>query len=175
MDKRIIHYVEHQQDAMTNFLGDLIRIQTVNPPGKDYLDCVRFLHQRLEALGFTSRILEVPDREVQRHHPENARYPRFNVLANWDVGAKKTLHFNAHYDVVPVSGKWRGKPFSGSLHGGQVHGRGSADMKGSIASFLHAMEAFRSARLSPAFNIEVSFVCDEETGGHLGTQFLTQN
>lgn len=51
------------------------------------------------------------------------------------TGAKQTLHFNAHYDVVPVSGGWRhGSPFNPVVEQGWIYGRGTADMKGAPAS-----------------------------------------
>ena len=62
------------------------------------------------------------------------------------AGATKTIHFNAHFDVVPVSGTWRhGNPFSGAVEKGVIYGRGTADMKGYIASLLTAC----STPLSP--------------------------
>ena len=52
-------------------------------------------------------------------------------LGFWDTGARKTIHFNAHYDVVPVSGSWRhGSPFNPVVEKGWIYGRGTGDMKG---------------------------------------------
>jgi succinyl-diaminopimelate desuccinylase len=106
--------------------------------------------------------------------PEQHAYPRFNVLGKLAVPrAKKTLHFNAHYDVVPVSGSWRhGSPFSGAIQGGWIYGRGTSDMKGSIASLMLALQALRATRTRPKLNVEVSFTADEETDSELGTGWL---
>jgi len=88
----------------------------------------------------------------------------------WDVGADKTVHFNAHYDVVPVGGgQWKfSDPFNPVLAGDYLYGRGTADMKGSIAALLTAFDALKKCGIEPAFNIECSFTADEETGGRLG-------
>src|SRR5690606_27693873 len=91
-------------------------------------------------------------------------------------GARRTLHFNAHYDVVPVSGGWRhGDPFSGALDGGWIYGRGTADMKGSIAALLLALRALSACGVEPRTNIEVSFTADEETDSALGAGWLVQH
>ena len=171
---QIREHIESRSGEMAKFLGDLVRIATVNPPGEKYRECVEFLDRRLKNLGFESRILAVPTKELIRHNSDYARYPRYNILAYWDTGSEKTIHFNAHYDVVPVSGSWTEDPFSGAIRGGQVHGRGSADMKGSIAAYLNAVQAIQELQISPAYNLEISFVCDEETGGHLGARYLTE-
>jgi succinyl-diaminopimelate desuccinylase len=98
------------------------------------------------------------------------------VLGFWDTGARRTIHFNAHYDVVPVSGAWRhGDAFSGTLDRGWVHGRGTADMKGAVASFIFALRALRACGQAPRANVEVSFTADEETDSRLGAGWLVRH
>ena len=102
-----------------------------------------------------------------------ADFPRYNLIARWDAGRERTVHFNAHYDVVPCSGQWKfGDPFKPGIAAGAVYGRGSGDMKGSIAALLMAIESLRAAGVEPAFNIECSFTADEETGGELGAGWV---
>lgn len=119
----------------------------------------------------------MPRREQERLGHDPSRHPRSNVLGRWRVpGATRTIHFNAHYDVVPVSGKWRhGSPFSGAERGGWIYGRGTADMKGSIASLLLALEALRATGTRPRVNVEVSFTADEETDSELGSSWLVRH
>jgi succinyl-diaminopimelate desuccinylase len=109
--------------------------------------------------------------------PEQQGFPRFNVLGKLAArGARKTIHFNAHYDVVPVSGQWRhGSPFSGAVERGWIFGRGTSDMKGSMASLLLALQALRATRTPPRMNVEVSFTADEETDSVLGSGWLVKN
>jgi succinyl-diaminopimelate desuccinylase len=74
---------------------------------------------------------------------------------------------------VPVSGAWRhGGPFSGAVEKGMIYGRGTADMKGSIASLLTALDALRCTRRRPLMNVEVSFTADEETDSFLGARWV---
>lgn len=171
-------YIDRHRGQLTSFLRDLVRIPTVNPPGDHYEEITALLTARLEGLGLATRRFTVPKALVRKTLPaEQPALPRYNVLGNWRVpGARKTLHFNAHYDVVPVSGRWKaGGPFSGVTQGGYVLGRGTADMKGSIASLVMALQALRACGVRPRLNVEVSFTADEETDSLLGAGWLVQH
>ena len=157
------------------FLQRLVSIPTVNPPGDRYQECVRFLQSSLEALGLKTQLFKVPDDQVRTVLPSGDAWPRYNLIARWDLGKEKTVHFNAHYDVVPVSGSWRFPPFSGSVQDGVLYGRGAADMKGSISALFHALRACSDGKLNPSCNLEVSLVCDEEIGGRFGAGYVAEN
>ncbi len=163
---------------LTALLGELVGIDTTNPPGRDYDVMTRLLVTKLQETGLSARRLNVP-RAAQKAAlpPAQWDFPRYNVLGKWKVpGAKRTLHFNAHYDVVPVSGKWRHKdPFSGVVDRDWIYGRGTADMKGSIAALLLALRALREAGVAPRLNVEVSFTADEETDSVLGAEWLVNH
>ncbi len=168
-------YIERHPDELLKRLRQLVGVSTVNPPGENYDQQTAWLTQELEHLGLRTRRYPLPAAMVKRElPPELQGYPRFNVLGKLPVrGAKRTLHFNAHYDVVPVSGAWKhGSPFSGAIERGWIYGRGTADMKGSIASLLMALRAVRATGMKPALNLEVSFTADEETDSALGTGWL---
>jgi succinyl-diaminopimelate desuccinylase len=165
----------HARDA-TRLLQALVRQRTVNPPGENYDSITAFLARELETLGLKTRRFTTSAALLKKHlPPEQRAYPRFNVLGRWDAGAAKTVHFNAHYDVVPAGGVWRhGDAFSGRLDRGWIYGRGAADMKGSIASLLLALRALRATRTPPRCNVEVSFTADEETDSALGAAWLVR-
>jgi acetylornithine deacetylase len=68
-----------------------------------------------------------------------------------------------HTDVVPVDGQiWTADPFVLDRRDGRLYGRGSADMKGFIASVLAAVPRF--VRLPLHTPIHLAFTCDEELG-----------
>ncbi|HEY1791970.1 MAG TPA: M20/M25/M40 family metallo-hydrolase [Opitutaceae bacterium] len=175
---RLNALVERSTPALLGRLKRLVGFATINPPGADYRRATDYLLREMSRVGLAARRLQVPARVVRRHLPPGQHaYPRYNVLGKLKVpGARKTVHFNAHYDVVPVSGSWRhGSPFSGAVEKGVIYGRGTADMKGSIASLLTALDAIRLARARPLVNIEVSFTADEETDSYLGARWLVEN
>lgn len=171
-------HIERHRGRLLGRLQQLVGMPTVNPPGDHYDLITAWLTRELTSLGLKARRLPIPARLLRATlPPEQHGHPRFNVLGTWRVpGATRTLHFNAHYDVVPVSGRWKhGGAFSGKVSGGWIFGRGTADMKGSIASLLSALEALRATGTRPACNLEVSFTADEETDSALGTGWLVQH
>jgi succinyl-diaminopimelate desuccinylase len=171
-------YIENHRPDLVSRLQQLVGIPTVNPPGQNYDAITAWLAHELAGVGLQSRRFAIPEKLLKRALPADQHgCPRFNVLGKLAVpGAKKTLHFNAHYDVVPVSGRWRhGSPFSGAVAGGWIYGRGTSDMKGSIASLLLALQALRATRTTPKMNIEVSFTADEETDSALGSGWLVRH
>lgn len=168
-------YLDKNATALTDLLRRLVRIPTVNPPGENYDEITTLLADEMRASGLTTQRFKIPGRALRRHlPPEQHGYSRYNLLGRLRVpGATKTVHFNAHYDVVPVSGAWRhDNPFSGQVDGGWIYGRGTSDMKGSMASCLFALRALRAARVAPRMNVEVSFTADEETDSELGSGWL---
>lgn len=171
-------YIDRNASGLLGRLQNLIGISTVNPPGENYDLITAGLTRDLAELGLKSRRFPVPEALLKKSLPAAQHgFPRYNVLGKLAVrGAKRTLHFNAHYDVVPVSGKWKhGGAFSGAVERGWMYGRGTADMKGSIASLLMALEALKATGSTPKMNLEVSFTADEETDSALGTGWLVRH
>ena len=169
MSISIHDYLCENKAQYIGILQDLVRVPTVNPPGERYSQMVDLLCEICRNIGLKVDVYVVPDLLV-KNYIGCTNWPRYNVIARWDVGAKRTVHFNSHYDVVPASGRWKyNNPFNPIIDGDYVYGRGTADMKGSIGALLSAIDALKKCHIEPAFNIECSFTADEETGGYLGT------
>ncbi len=172
MKAEVHQYIEKHQEQLLGTAQALVRVDTVNPPGHNYQAMTDALLERCQGLGMSAKVHRVPDPEVRRVLG-SAEFPRYNLIARWDAGLPQTVHFNAHYDVVPCAGQWRfGSPFEPGLAGGALYGRGAGDMKGSIAALLMAVEALKAQDVQPAFNVECSFTADEETGGQLGAGWI---
>ncbi len=167
-------YLGRHRGDLIRLVQDLVATPTVNPPGQNYASITRRLTRELAAAGLTARRLAVPLAAAPPDRRAEVRdYPRYNVVGTLDAGAPRTLHFNAHYDVVPAGGGWRhGSPFTPAVADGCIYGRGTADMKGSIASLLLALRALRATGTRPRCNVEVSFTADEETDSYLGAGWL---
>ncbi len=169
-------YLERHEADLVAFLQKLIRLRTVNPPGENYGPITTMLAGALRDLGLQTRRVPIPRSLQRRTQPELLDYPRYNVLGFWNTRAKKTVHFNAHYDVVPVSGSWRhGEAFNPVVEKGWIYGRGTADMKGAIASIVFAIRALRATGVRPNFNVEISFTADEETDSMLGAGWVADH
>lgn len=159
---------------LLDFCLDLCRIPTVNPPGERYLEFVEFAADKLRGWGLDVRLLPVPEEAQARLAPETVGRPRCNLLARWDVGAAKTLHFTGHYDVVPPTAGWKTDPFQPFIKDDKLIGRGTSDMKCALAAAAFAVRGLKEAGIVPAWNVELSFTADEETGGLCGLGFLVR-
>jgi succinyl-diaminopimelate desuccinylase len=171
VDRRI----ERLERSMVAFAARFCSIPTVNPPGQDYERCCEFLAAKLGALGLRTRIVRPPAALQAEVLPDSEDFPRPSVVARWDVGAERTLHFTGHYDVVPPTAGWRTDPFKPVIKGRRLIARGADDMKGANAAAIFAVQALRASRITPPWNLELSFTPDEETGGQLGLGYLVRS
>ena len=78
--------------------------------------------------------------------------------------ARPLVCFAGHTDVVPTGplAEWHSDPFAASERDGWLYGRGAADMKGSLAAFVTAIEDFTAARPAAGGSIALLLTSDEE-------------
>ena len=131
----------------------LIRRPSVTPKDEG---CQKLMSERLHALGFTIHKLN------------------FGEVENfWAIRGDSgpILAFAGHTDVVPVGdgSKWRHPPFEGKVAQGMLHGRGAADMKGSLAAMITATEAFIEKNPDHEGRIAYLITSDEEGPAVNGT------
>ena len=91
------------------------------------------------------------------------------------AGDGPTLMLNGHVDVVPIGdpAAWTFPPFDGAIRDGNLHGRGSCDMKAGLIAAHWAVQAIRSAGVRLRGDLLLAAVQGEEDGG-LGTFALLQ-
>ena len=109
-------------------LAVLIRCASVTPAEGGALSA---LEAMLEPLGF----------RVERPVFSEDNTPDVENLYARRAGDGPRLMFAGHTDVVPVGDEsgWTHPPFSASVEGGEMYGRGAVDMKGGIACFVAAV------------------------------------
>lgn len=124
----------------------LIERPSVTP---DDAGCQRLLKDLLAEQGFTTE--DLPSADVQ------------NFWAVHGTGAP-VLVFAGHTDVVPTGpvSEWRFDPFSATVADQRLFGRGSADMKGSLAAMIVATRRFLAAQPDHAGSIAYLVTSDEE-------------
>ena len=137
---------------------DLIRRRSVTP---DDAGCQQLMIDRLEALDFC--VVKLPFGEVENF---------------WAVrGAEgPTLCFAGHTDVVPSGPEheWQSPPFEPTIKDGVLFGRGAADMKGSLAAMITAIERFISEHPNHTGRIAFLITSDEEGVATDGTVKVVQ-
>ncbi len=80
----------------------------------------------------------------------------------------RSLMLQGHVDVVPSGADdlWTTPPFTPSIRGGRMFGRGAGDMKAGLASIVTAWRALRIAGLQPAAPVQFAAVIEEECTGN---------
>ena len=150
-----------KEEEITNLAQELIKIPSDETAGEK--EVCEYLESFLKSLGMKVRLQEVlPNRP--------------NIIAEVigdEVG--KSIMFNGHVDTVPIGdiNKWSMDPYSAIIKDNKLFGRGSTDMKGSIASMIIAMKFIMNN--VKKFNGKIIFtgVMAEETTG-LGTQKIVE-
>jgi acetylornithine deacetylase/succinyl-diaminopimelate desuccinylase-like protein len=154
---------ELQEEAI-RVLQDLVRFNTVNPPGSERA-AIEYLEAYAREAGFETRVL-------------GASPERPNLIADLP-GAEPgpTLGFLGHVDTVLAdASEWRHDPWSGDVEDGYLWGRGSLDMKSQVAAEAVAGVALARQRWRPARGaLRLIFVADEETGGDVGAHWLCEH
>ena len=141
-------------------LRELIRFNTVNPPGAER-PAQEHLAGVLEGAG-----MEV---ELLGRTPE-----RPNLVARLrGTGDGPTLCLLSHVDTVYATpADWSHDPWSGDLEDGFVWGRGALDMKSQTAAEVAAAVELAGDGARLAGDLLVVVVVDEETGGSEGAQWI---
>ena len=166
----VLDRLDAMTGEMTEFLRDLVAIPTVNPPGDNYAACAAWLGENLTKFGYA--VQYVPAEGRAEH---TTKHPRINVIGRLrNTPARPLIHFNGHFDVVPVGNGWTVDPFRAAPSGGKIFGRGTTDQKAGIAASIFAVEAIRRAGVHLAGSVEQSGTVDEESGGFAGMAYLAE-
>jgi succinyl-diaminopimelate desuccinylase len=166
----ILTRIDQSRADLIGLAQDLIRIPTLNPPGRNYREICDYLAARLLAQGWTVEMIRATGAPG-----DSDTFPRWNMIARRDSGrAGDCVHFNSHHDVVEVGHGWTQDPFGGELDGDRLYGRGACDMKGGLAASLIAAESFIAAHPDWRGAIEISATADEESGGYGGVAYLAE-
>ena len=131
---------------MIEFLQKLIKIKSLSPRDEG---CFDLIEERLNKLEFNCERINYANVE--------------NLYAAYgDKG--KLFCFLGHTDVVPTGPEeqWTHPPFSAHIDGDLLYGRGTADMKASIAAFLESLEEFFATSPELNYRIAILLTSNEE-------------
>jgi acetylornithine deacetylase/succinyl-diaminopimelate desuccinylase-like protein len=150
------------RDEVTALLQELIRLDTVNPPGNE-TRAAEALQRYLAANGVASRLVAKT--------PERA-----NLVARLEGGDGPGLVLLAHTDTVLAEpAEWTRDPWSGDLADGEVWGRGALDMKGHVAAAAVAFASLARERARPPGDVLLALTSDEEVGVDFGASWLARD
>ena len=148
------------RDETTELLRELLRLDTVNPPGKE-TQAAELLHAYLEDAGVASELYaRVPERaNLVARIPGRGEGPSLLLLSHTDT-------------VLADPAEWSLDPWSGELRDDQIWGRGALDMKGQVAASAVAMATLAREGFRPAGDLVFAACADEEVGVDFGLSWL---
>ena len=137
---------------------ELIARPSVTP---DDAGCQQLIGDRLEKAGF--KVTHLPRADVA------------NLWATHGTGAP-VFTFLGHTDVVPPGPEadWVSPPFEPRERDGHLYGRGAADMKGSVAAMVTALERFIEANREHVGTVSLLLTSDEEGVAVNGTKKVVE-
>lgn len=194
LEERVVAAVRESGDELVAFVTDLVAFDTtarnVGDPPRDEAALQDYLRGRLEALGAAVDLWEpeptgrgnlyVPDDLEFGGRPQlAARLPGAGGPASAERGQARastegspavggrSLLLNGHIDAVSAEPRdlWTSDPFKARLRDGKLYGRGTCDMKGGIAGFVHALEVLHRLGVRLAGDVIVATNTDEESSG----------
>jgi acetylornithine deacetylase/succinyl-diaminopimelate desuccinylase-like protein len=171
----VLHAADSAFEHSLGRLFELMRIPSISTDAAYKADCeaaARWLVQDLSQLGFDASVRETPGRPmvVAHYTPKQAAAKLPHVL------------FYGHYDVQPVDPVelWKTAPFNPTRKTDEdgvdrIYGRGSADDKGQLMTFVEAARAWISAAGSLPIKATFLIEGEEESGSPSLVEFLKAN
>ena len=142
------------QQELIEFTQSLVRLQSYSGQEEPV---IRAVEQRMKALGYEEVVIDSMG----------------NLLGRIGSGDKSIL-FDSHADTVAVNdeAEWQVPPFSGEIVDGRLYGRGSVDMKSSVAASIYAGALAHKLGYTSGKTVYVSCTvfeedCDGENLKHL--------
>jgi acetylornithine deacetylase/succinyl-diaminopimelate desuccinylase-like protein len=163
IDEMPVQLLKEVEEEVTNFLCELIRINTTNPPGNE-TKAAKCLAIHLRKEDFKCELYESA--------PERGNL----ITCLKGTGEKPSLLLLSHLDVVAADAKeWSVDPFGGVVKDGFVWGRGALDMKGMTAIEVMTMKLLKRNGVKLKGDVMLAATADEEKGGLAGADYLLRN
>ncbi|MCX6567251.1 MAG: M20 family metallo-hydrolase [Candidatus Aminicenantes bacterium] len=164
---KIAERLDLYRDEMIDLQIKLTSIPAVSPSsgGEGEARKAEFLLKYLRSSGITDiEVIKAPDLEAPAgYHP--------NILARYrGRSSVRTIWIMTHMDIVPPGelSLWKGDPYKPWVESGKIYGRGVEDNQQDLIASVFAVKAFQTLGLTPAYDVGLAIVADEETGSTKG-------
>ncbi len=166
--EKVVDYIEKNRDELIKIASGLISIPSVSgreDSNEQYEKEADYLISEFAKFGVAAQ--------------KYANAPGgFNVVAEYNCDKNgKTIAMGGHYDVVSADeSTWETEGgFVPTVKDGKLIGRGSADMKGGLASCFMALKALKECGIKLNGGIQFVATVDEEIGSPYGMDFLVNS
>ena len=178
-EQRVLEAVDEMTAAMVDAVSTLVRIPSVSGTDAEN-DAQHHMASLMDegGLDVDRWQIDLADMYATPGFPgvEVERREAWGLVGSLPgTGDGPSLMLNGHVDVVPVGDprSWTSPPFDGEVRQGNLHGRGSCDMKAGLIAAHWAVQAIRRAGIRLGGDVLLAAVQGEEDGG-LGTFALLQ-
>jgi acetylornithine deacetylase/succinyl-diaminopimelate desuccinylase-like protein len=162
IEEKVLSLVEKHRADNIALMQKLVQIPSISG---DEADMGAFLVEEMKTFG-------LEDAQIVQNF-----VGRPNVVARHrGTTGKPSLTVYAHYDTVPPYdlSQWTHGPYSGTIEGDRIYGRGVNDHKFPIPPLLYALKAVKEAGVKLKGDLVFAFVGDEELGGHKGFKYVVE-
>ena len=150
------------RDEVAELLRELIRLDTVNPPGNETIAAEVLRDYLVENRVSCELYAKVPERaNLVARIPGRGDGPRLALLSHTDT-------------VLADPAEWQVDPWSGEVRDGEIWGRGALDMKGQVAASAVAIASLAREGFEPAGDLIFVAAADEEVGDGFGLSWLCE-
>jgi acetylornithine deacetylase/succinyl-diaminopimelate desuccinylase-like protein len=168
--------VDSVMDSLILDLQKLIRQPSVSAKKQGITQCASLVASIMKNSGISTEILYLD--QMKEHHSEDVEA---HPVVYGEVKSKsnpngKTVLFYNHYDVQPEDPieLWKMDPFSGTIEGNYVYGRGASDDKGELITRIKAVEYFLRKTGDVPCNVKFIVEGEEEIGSEHILQYLNR-
>ncbi|CAN5279760.1 M20 family metallopeptidase [soil metagenome] len=140
----------------THLLRDLVSLPSVNPMGRSLPPELTYEHR---VTDYLQRTFQAAGIEWERR---TVAPQRDNIIAHFPGDPTKPgILLEVHQDTVPTD-NMTVAPFSATVENGKLYGRGACDVKGGMASMVHALLRLAKERPANAASVWLACTVDEE-------------
>jgi len=168
---KILDAVDRRFDEQLQFTSELVSLPSLRGQEATAQDFMARAFRERELVVDRWKIVVDDIRHLPGFSPVAVSYDNaWNVVgAHRPANPKgRSLILNGHIDVVPTGplDMWTTPPFSPRVEDGWLYGRGGGDMKAGLVAALYAFDAVRAAGFSPAADVYLQSVVEEECTGN---------